>query len=104
MEHIGACCVSPMHVSPGRAARIVLVKHVVSAAEVDRSVRIVHPVVRRQEMVLGPQRVGRQFLAQDGIARIATGEERAAPKRTDSSAGHLQEGSASGHEFTVTPM
>ena len=55
-------------------------------------------------MVLGPQRVGRQFLAQDGIARIATGEERAAPKRTDSSAGHLQEGSASGHEFTVTPM
>jgi hypothetical protein len=55
-------------------------------------------------MVLRPQRVGRQLSAQHSIARIATGEERAAPNRADSSAGHLQEGSASGHEFTVIPI
>src|SRR6185437_2632957 len=43
---------TPAHIAPDRSFRIVLKEHMVLACKVDRSVRIVHPVVSRQQMKL----------------------------------------------------
>jgi hypothetical protein len=48
MDHVGADCVSPMRVTPIGAVRVVLVEHVVAALPVDRRIRVVNPVSRRQ--------------------------------------------------------
>ena len=52
MDHVGADCVSPMHVTPIGAVRVVLVEHVVIALPVDRRIRVIHPVCSRQQMEL----------------------------------------------------
>ncbi len=59
----------PVHVSPDRGLRIVLVKHVILAAKEDGTVRIVHPVVGGKQMVLRAKRSAaswRQSAALDG--------------------------------------
>ena len=58
--HVGADCVRPVHVTPNGGARVELKKHVVVAVPEDGSVRIVHPVVRREQMELRAKRIGGQ--------------------------------------------
>ena len=52
VHHVGADGVSPAHVSPNGAERIVLVEEVIFALEVDHPVGVVHKVLRRSEVVL----------------------------------------------------
>src|SRR5215216_7915124 len=57
MDQVAADRVTPGHVPPLRAERVVLVEEVVLALVVDEPVRIVHPVLRRRVMKLRPERL-----------------------------------------------
>ena len=54
MHHVGADGVSPAHVSPDIAFRVVLVEQVILALIEDHAVGVVHEVVRRREVILWP--------------------------------------------------
>src|SRR5271156_4771880 len=56
--------VGPMHISPDRAARIVLEEHMILAAEEARGAGVVHPVGLGQQVELGPQRIVHELLSQ----------------------------------------
>ena len=61
VDHVVADRVSPVHVAPVRAVWVVLIEHVILAAPVDRTVGIVHPIRRGQQMVLGAAGIGGQL-------------------------------------------
>src|SRR5690348_17001798 len=57
--------VAPAHVAPLVAKRIVLIKQVIFALEIDQAVWIVRPILARREVVLRPVRLvvnGRSWL------------------------------------------
>jgi hypothetical protein len=58
VEHVRADSVRPVHVAPDGGVGVVLEKHVVEAAEIDRSVGVVHPITRGKEMKLWAERIG----------------------------------------------
>src|SRR5580658_2842082 len=53
-----------MHISPDRAAGVVLEEHMVLAAKETRGAGIVHPVGLRQQVELGPQWIVHELLSQ----------------------------------------
>src|SRR5262245_15210592 len=57
VHQVTAAGVSPMHVAPLRAERIVLVKKMVPALVKDSAVGIVIPICRGAEVIRGPGRV-----------------------------------------------
>ena len=57
VHEVAADRVAPGHVSPRVAERVVLVEEVVLALVVDQAVGIVHPVLRRREVELRPERL-----------------------------------------------
>src|SRR5262245_22232695 len=57
VDEIGAHRVSPAHVAPGIAERIVLIEEVVLALEEDEPVRVVHEVPLGREVEAWPMRV-----------------------------------------------
>ena len=58
MNHVLADRMAPMHVRPIRAVRMMLIEQMILAVEIDRPVRIAHPVGRRQEVILRPVWIG----------------------------------------------
>ena len=67
VNHVIAGGVRPVHVAPDGSFRIVLVEHVIAAAIEDGSVRIVHPIVSGEKVILRPQGIGGEFAAEFGI-------------------------------------
>ena len=66
VNEIGAGGVRPIHISPHRGLRVVLMKHVIAATEIDRTIGIVHPVVRGKQMILGAKGIAGQLFAERG--------------------------------------
>jgi hypothetical protein len=64
VNQVGTGGVRPMHISPDRAAGIVLEEHMVLAAEESRGAGVVHPVGLGQQVELGPQRIVHEILSQ----------------------------------------
>src|SRR5207249_5251685 len=63
MNQVFAARMPPVHISPICAVGIVLIKEVIRALPEQGSIGVIHPVGRRQEMVLRPLRVrGQLFL------------------------------------------
>src|SRR5258705_2011856 len=60
VNHVRTGGMCPVHRTPERTIGVVVVEHVIVASEKDRAIRIVHPVSRRQQVILRPQRIGRQ--------------------------------------------
>src|ERR1700722_11330195 len=54
VHHVRTDGVAPMHVAPNRGVRIQLVEQVVLSLPPDRSIGIVHPIVRSEKVVLRP--------------------------------------------------
>ena len=54
VDHVRADRMRPMHRSPERTVGVVLKKHVVTILIEDRAIGIVHPIGRREQMVLRP--------------------------------------------------
>ena len=59
VHHVRADGVAPVHVAPDGRVRIELIEEVVLALPPDGAVGVVHPVVRRQQVVLRAQRIVR---------------------------------------------
>ena len=57
MDHVGADGVSPMHVAPNSCMRIELIEEVVLTLPPDWAIGIVHPVVRREQMIFRTERI-----------------------------------------------
>jgi hypothetical protein len=55
VDEVLAYGMTPAHMAPGVALRVVLVEHMVFTAIVDQSVGIVDPVLFRREMVAGAE-------------------------------------------------
>src|SRR6185437_14262112 len=53
MKHVIRDCVIPTHVAPDCGFRVVLKEHVIFASKINWAVRVIHPVVCRQQMKLG---------------------------------------------------
>src|SRR5438552_2063392 len=51
VDHVGADGMAPVHVTPHGGMRIELIEEMVLALPPDGTVGIVHPVVRREEMI-----------------------------------------------------
>lgn len=68
MQHIGTGGMSPVHVSPNRALRIVLMEHVITTAKINGTIGIIHPVMSGQKMILRSQRI-RGKLAAECVCR-----------------------------------
>ena len=71
---VGADGVAPGHVAPGVAGRVVLEEQVVPALVVDQSVGVVHPVLGRGEVELGPV-----LLVVEGVGHGWGGGDQAEP-------------------------
>ena len=52
VQHVPADGVIPAHIAPGGRERVVLEKHVIPSVEIDGPVRVVHPILRGQQMKL----------------------------------------------------
>src|SRR5215831_15747349 len=92
MEQVGTGGVSPMHVSPNRALGIELKKHVITAAVKDRAIRIIHPVVRGEKVVLRTERIGCKLTQEGIVLRVACkGEARGERFHTRNRNGTSQE-------------
>ncbi len=64
VKHVGADGMSPMHGAPERSVRIVLIEDVVLTPVVDRTVGVIHPVGRGEQVILRPQDIVGQLFAQ----------------------------------------
>ena len=62
VNHVLAHRVSPVHITPDGGVGVVLEKHVVPAIPVHGPVGIIHPIFRREQMILRAKRIGGQTL------------------------------------------
>jgi len=70
MNQIRTGGMRPVHIAPHRRFGVVLMKHVIATVIKDGAVRVVHPVVRGEQVKLRAQRIGRELLAQRSIFGI----------------------------------
>src|SRR5579872_6220814 len=88
----------PVHVPPHRPLWVVLVEHVITTSKKNGTVRIVHPIVRGQQMVLGTKRVRGKLAAQGRAVRIENLRGGPPLANQDGGAGELQKPSTrNGH-------
>ena len=52
IHHVLADGVSPVHRTPGVSVRVILIEEVIRPLEIDQTVRVIHPLLRRREVVL----------------------------------------------------
>src|SRR5580704_9625157 len=104
MQHVGASGVRPIHVSPNRCLRVVLMEHVIASAKINGTVGIVHPVVCGQKMILRAKGIGSQFAAKCLSCGVIGDAKNASGRGGRNCRGSLQESSPrEWHDRSASP-